>query len=197
MLQTRVADHRSYVSNRRTDKATGAHFNMPGHSLADLRVSIIEQTRRKSLEYRKEREHYHIRKFNTKGIWGWVTVSHSLGPPPGLWISSSHSRMAWRKFILLQTIFGWRRCKFTEIIVRLCFCLSELLKVEVVRSHSCAIFLRICSNFYFPVQTGKISTYFFFFFGTIWQYSSKFYEFLYYIRPLPLRKILLHKRIHV
>ena len=65
MLQTRVADHRGYVSNRRTDKATGAHFNMPGHSLADLRVSVIEQTRGKSIEYRKEREHYHIRKFDT------------------------------------------------------------------------------------------------------------------------------------
>ena len=36
MLQTRVADHCGYVSNGRTDKATGAHFNMPGHPLADL-----------------------------------------------------------------------------------------------------------------------------------------------------------------
>ena len=56
MLQTCVADHHDYVSKGRTDKATGAHFNMPGHSLADLRVSIIEQTRGKSAEYRKERE---------------------------------------------------------------------------------------------------------------------------------------------
>ena len=65
MLQTGVADHRGYVSNRRTIKATGAHFNVLGHSLADLRVRIIEQERGKSLEYRKEREHYHIRKFDT------------------------------------------------------------------------------------------------------------------------------------
>ena len=53
MLQTRLADHRVYVSSGRTDKATGAHFNMPGHSLADLRVTIIEQTRGKSSEYKK------------------------------------------------------------------------------------------------------------------------------------------------
>ena len=65
MLQTRVADHRGFVYNGRTDKATGAHFNMPGHSLADLRVSIIEQTRGKSAEYRKERENYHIKIFDT------------------------------------------------------------------------------------------------------------------------------------
>ena len=32
MLRTRVADHQGYVSTRRTDKATGAHFNMSGHS---------------------------------------------------------------------------------------------------------------------------------------------------------------------
>ena len=40
-------------------------FNMPGHALADLRVAVIEQTRGKSSAYRKEREHYYIRKFDT------------------------------------------------------------------------------------------------------------------------------------
>ena len=65
MLKSRVADHRGYVTNKVTSQATGEHFNLPGHSLADLRVSVIEQTARKGSEYRKEREHYHIRKFNT------------------------------------------------------------------------------------------------------------------------------------
>ena len=70
MLKSRVADHRGYVTNKVTSQATGEHFNLPGHSLADLRVSVVEQTSRKGSEYRKEREHYHIRKFNTfyKGI---------------------------------------------------------------------------------------------------------------------------------
>ena len=65
LLNFWVADHRGYVSRQETDKATGAHFTMPGHSLADLRVTIIEQTRGKSDEYRKEREHYFIQKFDT------------------------------------------------------------------------------------------------------------------------------------
>ena len=65
MLKFRLADHRGYVTNNVTSQATGEHFNLPGHSLADLRVTVIEQTARRSSEYRKEREHYHIRKVNT------------------------------------------------------------------------------------------------------------------------------------
>ena len=65
MLKFRLADHRGYVSNGDISKSTGAHFNLPGHSLADLRVTVIEQTRGKNTEYRKEREHYAIRKFDT------------------------------------------------------------------------------------------------------------------------------------
>ena len=70
MLWSRIADHRDYVSRAETDKATGAHFTEPGHSLADLRVSILENTRGKSTMYIKEREHYYIRKFDTlyKGL---------------------------------------------------------------------------------------------------------------------------------
>ena len=65
MLHSRVAEHRGYVSNMETDKATGAHFNMPGHSLADLRVSAIEHTKGRASQYRKEHEHYFIRRFGT------------------------------------------------------------------------------------------------------------------------------------
>ena len=70
LVKFRVANQRGYVSKQETDKATGAHFSMPGHSLADLRVTKVEQTRGKSNEYRKDREHYFIRKFDTyyKGI---------------------------------------------------------------------------------------------------------------------------------
>ena len=57
MLRSRVAEHRGYISRGETDKPTGAHFNQPGHSLADLRVSVIEHTRGRGSEYRKEREH--------------------------------------------------------------------------------------------------------------------------------------------
>ena len=65
MFRFRLADHRGYVTNRVTSQATGEHFNLPGHSLADLSITILEQTNRKSSEYRKERERYFIRKFDT------------------------------------------------------------------------------------------------------------------------------------
>ena len=35
-LKLRLADHRGYITNQVTSKATGAHWNLPGHSLADL-----------------------------------------------------------------------------------------------------------------------------------------------------------------
>ena len=70
MLKFRLAQHRGYVQNKDNSKATGQHFNMPGHSLADLMVTIIEQVKKSDTLYRKEREEYHIRSFNTlhKGI---------------------------------------------------------------------------------------------------------------------------------
>ena len=69
-LKYRLAEHRGYISNQVLNKATGAHWNQPGHSLADLKVVILEQTRSKNEEYRKEREKYYIRIFDTynKGI---------------------------------------------------------------------------------------------------------------------------------
>ena len=65
MLRSRVAEHRGYVSRGETNQPTGAHFSKPGHSLADLKVSVIEHTRGRGTEYRKEREHYFIRRFDT------------------------------------------------------------------------------------------------------------------------------------
>ena len=53
--------HCGYINNGVVSQATGAHSNVPGHSWA----KIIEQTKKNNSEYRKEREHYYIRKFNT------------------------------------------------------------------------------------------------------------------------------------
>ena len=47
-LKHRLADHRGYIQNQVTSRATGAHWNLPGHSLADLRVSVLEQCKKKS-----------------------------------------------------------------------------------------------------------------------------------------------------
>jgi hypothetical protein len=64
-LKHRLADHRGYVINKMTNKATGAHFNSPGHSLANLKITILEQVKKSDIQYRKEREKYFIKKFNT------------------------------------------------------------------------------------------------------------------------------------
>ena len=48
-LKYRLAEHRGYVTNQHTDKATGAHFNAEGHSLSDLKIIILEQVKKKTL----------------------------------------------------------------------------------------------------------------------------------------------------
>ena len=44
---------------------TGDHFNLPGHSLANMKVRILEKAKNNGDMYRKERERYFINKFNT------------------------------------------------------------------------------------------------------------------------------------
>jgi hypothetical protein len=64
-LKFRVDDHRGYISNRKMNQASGEHFSLPGHSLADLSVTALERVKRNSILYRKEREEYFIRLFDT------------------------------------------------------------------------------------------------------------------------------------
>ena len=65
MLKFRLSDHRGYIYNKDRTKATCLHFNLPGHSLADLSITVIEQVKKNDLIYRKEREELHIRRFDT------------------------------------------------------------------------------------------------------------------------------------
>ena len=65
ILKFCLADHRGYISNQDLTQATGEHFNSAGHSLADLSIIILEKVRSNDDLYRKEREKYFIRKFNT------------------------------------------------------------------------------------------------------------------------------------
>ena len=64
-LKHRLAEHKGYIYNQVTNRATGAHWNLPGHSLAHLKVIILEQSKYKDEEYIREREKYFIRKFDT------------------------------------------------------------------------------------------------------------------------------------
>ena len=41
------------------------HFNQPGHSSANVKITIIERVKTNDEDYRLEREKFHIRNFNT------------------------------------------------------------------------------------------------------------------------------------
>ena len=65
ILWFRLDDHWGYVING-LDTTTGSHFTAgPGHSLSDMSVTALERVRKNSDPYRKEREEYIVRKFNT------------------------------------------------------------------------------------------------------------------------------------
>ena len=70
LLKHRLAEHRGYVNNKIIFQATGAHFTSPGHSVSDMTILILEQVRSTDDMYRREREKYFIRKFNSyhKGL---------------------------------------------------------------------------------------------------------------------------------
>ena len=65
IMKFRFAEHRGYVNNGDVSQPTGQHFNSQGHSIADMYVLILEQVRSSDPLYRREREKYFIRKFNT------------------------------------------------------------------------------------------------------------------------------------
>ena len=64
-IKSRLDNHRGYKVNQKLDQATGYHFNQPGHSLSDMTLSVLERVKKTNLIYRKEREEYKIRLFNT------------------------------------------------------------------------------------------------------------------------------------
>ena len=64
-LTLRISEHLGYIRNKIYSKNTGFHFNQPGHSEANLTVTILEKVKKLDTAYRKEREHTLIRKFNT------------------------------------------------------------------------------------------------------------------------------------
>ena len=61
----RISEHRGYIFRKENQHATGHHLNQPGHSLANMKFTVLEIVKKTDPLYRKEREAYHIRKFNT------------------------------------------------------------------------------------------------------------------------------------
>lgn len=65
-LAIRFSQHRGYVRNRDTQKATGEHYNKAGHKISDMKITILEKLVSKDPQLRKIRESYYIQKFNTR-----------------------------------------------------------------------------------------------------------------------------------
>ena len=64
-LRDRICEHLGYINTKKLNQPAGEHFNLPGHSRSDMKVLILERVLKKDSDYRKERESYLIRKFNT------------------------------------------------------------------------------------------------------------------------------------
>ena len=64
-LAERLEEHRGYINQNKLNKSTGNHLNSRGHSISNLNISILEKVKSNETLYRKEREKYLIRKFNT------------------------------------------------------------------------------------------------------------------------------------
>ena len=46
IFRARLSDHRGYINNQVISATTGDHFNLPGHSLANLKVMILENVKK-------------------------------------------------------------------------------------------------------------------------------------------------------
>ena len=69
-LRERFLEHRGYVWREETYKCTGHLFNLPGHSEADMTISVVERITSTDPNYRLEREKHWIEQFELlrKGI---------------------------------------------------------------------------------------------------------------------------------
>lgn len=65
-LGVRFGQHKGYVRNNKLDKATGYHFNLPGHSIADMRIAVMEKMWSEDPFMRETRETHYIKKMNSK-----------------------------------------------------------------------------------------------------------------------------------
>ena len=54
-----------YIRTKKKNIVTGEHFNMPGHSLGNMTLTILEKVESEYVFYRKERETHMIKNFNT------------------------------------------------------------------------------------------------------------------------------------
>ena len=59
-IKERISEHKGYIKNKILTKPTGEHFNKPGHTIANMKIVILEKVKKVDTLYRREREKYHI-----------------------------------------------------------------------------------------------------------------------------------------
>ena len=64
-LRERIYQHVGYARNKMLSQATGEHFNLPGHTMHNMKLTVLEQVKSKDPVYAREREKLLIRKFNS------------------------------------------------------------------------------------------------------------------------------------
>ena len=64
-LRDRIYQHVAYVRNKHLNRATGEHFNRPGHGVENMKFTVLEKVKSSDPLYGREREKLLIRKFNT------------------------------------------------------------------------------------------------------------------------------------
>ena len=67
-LKDRFAQHIQSVKCENPTTSTGIHFNLPSHSIANMKICIIEKCFNDSDMYRKTRESFFINRFETKHL---------------------------------------------------------------------------------------------------------------------------------
>ena len=65
-LRVRFGDHLGYVRNQKLNESTGYHFNLPGHNITMIQITVLEKIWSSSDTLRKERETMYINKFESK-----------------------------------------------------------------------------------------------------------------------------------
>ena len=69
-LRGRFLDHLGYARREELHKSTDNHFNLPGHKMSDMQITVLEKVKEVNPFYRESRESHHIEQFNLifKGI---------------------------------------------------------------------------------------------------------------------------------
>ena len=65
-LDARVREHIGYIRNLHTNQPTGEHFNLPGHELYHLKVSVLEKVWDLGRSLLEVQESKYIRDFMTE-----------------------------------------------------------------------------------------------------------------------------------